>query len=383
MRLLWLAPVHYDAQRDVHPAPWISQLARRLTDEHDISIHFLNYQPRLPEAMVEVKKEGMRYTFLRTPSPKLDHLGFFQKRIRILRDYIEAHRAEYDLVHIHGSEHQYETVMAGLDLPHVLSMQGVMNECLPRLGERFTYNHLSWWMSARFERKNLGKLQHYICRTKFDSGFVRTLNPKADIHENWEMIRPEFFQPLGDPRSKDWLYMGGTHPIKGIQILLPAFDALLEHHDVRLNVLGSTNVARIQQLIREQNLPRLRIQHLNLMGFRDVQGVVEAMKTSRAMIHSSLIDNSPNSVCEAQVGGLPVVSTDVGGIPELIRHGETGLLARPEAASLSTQMRRLMEDDQLWTELSRKSTMMAQERHDPKTITLKTLDIYNKARDAR
>jgi len=62
------------------------------------------------------------------------------------------------------------------------------------------------------------------------------------------------------------------------------------------------------------------------LGSLEVNEMVEAMKISRFMVHPSYIDNSPNSICEAQILGLPVVATNVGGVESLIENGKTGLL---------------------------------------------------------
>ena len=50
------------------------------------------------------------------------------------------------------------------------------------------------------------------------------------------------------------------------------------------------------------------------------------MLSCTAYVHPSYIDNSPNSVCEAQVLGVPVVATDVGGVPSIVENGKTGWL---------------------------------------------------------
>ena len=50
---------------------------------------------------------------------------------------------------------------------------------------------------------------------------------------------------------------------------------------------------------------------------------------SAVLIHPSHIDNSPNSVAEAMASGLPVIASNVGGIPSMIENGVTGLLVEP------------------------------------------------------
>jgi glycosyltransferase involved in cell wall biosynthesis len=371
-----MAPVHFDPNLDVHPAPWISTLARKLVDECGIELSIVNYEPRLPKSEISFKKEGVSYTFLKTPSPKLDHLGFFRKRIAIMHNWLLANKSSYDLIHIHGSEHQYEAAAHKSGIPSVLSMQGVMGECLNRLKEKWNYTHLSWWMSALYERHFVPKMPEFICRTTFDKGFVKSNNPKARIHENWEMIRPEFFRDLGSDKPEYLMYMGGTHPIKGIELLLPAFSQIREKVSIKLKILGKADAEKIWAMIHEMNLNNIQKEDIEFLGFQDVHGVIQAMDESYAMIHTSLIDNSPNSVCEAQVAGLPVISTEVGGIGSLINHGETGLLTTLNPNDIAEKALTLVQDSSLHLKLKQNSKTMARIRHDGDHIASRTMSIY-------
>ena len=62
----------------------------------------------------------------------------------------------------------------------------------------------------------------------------------------------------------------------------------------------------------------------------------------------SEIDKSPYSVLEAMFAGLPVVSTDVGGIPEMVVDGETGFLVPPDDdVAIADAIEKLLADDAL------------------------------------
>lgn len=378
MKVLWLAPVHYDQGQDVHPAPWISTLAKSLREDHQVELTIVNYEPRLPESRLSFEKEGITYTFLKTPVPKLDHLGFFRKRVKILKDYITEHRGSYDMIHVHGSEHQYEAAVHDSGIPYVLSMQGVMGECLKRLQKKWDYTHLSWWMSSIYERHYVAKLNDFICRTHFDSGFVRSRNPKARIHENWEMIRAPFFQDLGTTEPTSLLYMGGTHPIKGVHLMLRAYDAIRAQVDIGLKILGKVEEEKVEQVIEEFGLKNFQADEIEYLGFQNVAGVVSAMNSSYALVHTSLIDNSPNSVCEAQVGGIPVVCTNVGGVSSLIEHGRTGMLSTLDPQNIAEKVLELIWNPTLHSTLKNESRQMARLRHDKDVISQRTMDIYRK-----
>jgi len=83
---------------------------------------------------------------------------------------------------------------------------------------------------------------------------------------------------------------------------------------------------------------------------RDV--MASLYRDADVVVNPSLVDNMPNSVLEALASGVPVVSTNVGGIPCIVRDGATALLVPPGApAELAAAVRRVLEDATLAAEL--------------------------------
>ncbi len=79
---------------------------------------------------------------------------------------------------------------------------------------------------------------------------------------------------------------------------------------------------------------------------RDV--VLRLFRAADATVLSSSWENLPHTVLEALAVGSPVIATAVGGVPEVVRDGENGLLVPPnDADALSASIRRLLEDDEL------------------------------------
>jgi glycosyltransferase involved in cell wall biosynthesis len=131
-------------------------------------------------------------------------------------------------------------------------------------------------------------------------------------------------------------------PLYNVECTLRAFHAVqAQCPDASLTLVGSGS-----------ELPRLRTLASSL-GLRNVafagrvapDAIADYYTSHDIYIQSPQIDNMPLSVLEAFASGLPVVSTDVGGIPAILRHGEHGLLApTDDAAALAALVLRLLAD---------------------------------------
>lgn len=137
-----------------------------------------------------------------------------------------------------------------------------------------------------------------------------------------------------------WLAVGSLEPQKDVSGLLEAFASLLQARpEARLAIAGEGSLAGAleRQIERRGIAGRVR-----LLGLRsDVPALLAA---ADAYVLSSAWESSPNSLLEAAMSGVPAVSTDVGGVREIVTETENGLLVPPrDAAALADAMRRMME----------------------------------------
>lgn len=96
-------------------------------------------------------------------------------------------------------------------------------------------------------------------------------------------------------------------------------------------------------------------------GFLDADGKRRHGDAADIFITTNRIDNMPVAILEACAMGLPVVSTNVGGVPDLIEHGQTGLLTPDnDEASMADAVLRLLGDHELSTRLARNGRQLAE-----------------------
>jgi len=130
---------------------------------------------------------------------------------------------------------------------------------------------------------------------------------------------------------------------------------------------------------------RLRIEEtiraLGLTGSVTLTGQVPSAEPyygiAEVCVLSSLSEGSPNALLEAMAAGVPVVATAVGGIPEMVSHGESALLAPPgDCAAMTNAMAALLSDGNLARRLAERAREIVVERHAPEARTRRLVEIY-------
>ncbi len=141
--------------------------------------------------------------------------------------------------------------------------------------------------------------------------------------------------------EKKILFVGSLSPIKGLPHLFHALSKLGERRtDWHLDIVGEGS-AREEY---EHMVASLGLDHkITFHGLRPKREIAEFMRQADFFVLPSLWENLPCVIIEAMASGLPIVSTDAGGIPELI-NAETGILVPPgDATRLSEALGLMIE----------------------------------------
>lgn len=139
-------------------------------------------------------------------------------------------------------------------------------------------------------------------------------------------------------------------PLYNVGCVLRAFALVQARYPAaQLTVAGDgSERARLEQLARE-----LKLQNTTFVGRVAPERMYELYDAADIYLNSSEIDNMPLSIIEAYAAGLPVVTTDAGGIPYIVRDGETGLLVRRgDHAALAAGAISLLADEALATRIA-------------------------------
>lgn len=162
------------------------------------------------------------------------------------------------------------------------------------------------------------------------------------------------FRPREDSRSGSPLIVVARNlePLYDNATALRAFKIVLASWpDSKLTIAGTgPDESRLRQMTRQLGLDN----SVRFTGRLDRDQMAELIRSADVMLNPSLADNMPNSVLESLASGVPVVSTNVGGVPHLVQNGVTALLVGPaDPDAMAAACLEVLGNNDLWMRLHR------------------------------
>ena len=236
-----------------------------------------------------------------------------------------------------------------------------------------------WKRSCHREKAILKAINHVIGRTEWDKNALEVLNPQAKYHWGGEILRSCFYEK-GErkiPTKPVITTTSSGASYKGFDIVLKTADILKNECglDFEWNVYGNVEPIFFERLtgINHKDV------NVILKGVASAEQLREEMLQSTLYFQPSYVENSPNSVAEAQMLGLPVVATNVGGTSSMVEHSKTGFLFPATDPYMATYyVKCLIQDNNQNVAMGDKGRNVARQRHDRKAIVNGLIDIYKK-----
>lgn len=316
-----------------------------------------------------------------------------------------------DIVHLHGSEftHGLAYVNACGTDNVVLSIQGLRSVI-----KNYYFQGLSKWEVlknttihdiikcdgliagyheyqelSKTEVELIKKVKHIIGRTSWDKAHTWAINPKATYYFCNETLRPEFYTGERwnyNMCNKHTIFLSqGTNPFKGFHQVLKAMPLVLQHFpDTQIRIAGfdtiRTNV-KLRDLrisgygkILGRYITKYNLQnHIKFTGMLSADEMKREYLNSNVFIMSSSIENSPNSLGEAQLLGVPHIASYVGGAPDMMKGNEDNLFRFDDYTMLAKKICRIFEQTEQQTEMIE----IALKRHDADSNKKQLLKIYS------
>lgn len=117
--------------------------------------------------------------------------------------------------------------------------------------------------------------------------------------------------------------------------------------------------------------------NVTLLGVLNAEQLKHELLNSTLYFHPSYIDNSPNSVCEAQMLGISCIGTNVGGVSSIIEDGKTGFLVPANDPIQATFLiKQIFDDSTQNLQVGINAQKIAKKRHDKQQIVDSLVDLY-------
>lgn len=314
-----------------------------------------------------------------------------------------------DIVHIHGTEyaHGLAYLNACGTKNVVISLQGIKSGIAPFYtanisrfnaymnttirdiirGNMFK-EQKSFYCSGDIEKEMLRKVNHIIGRTTWDRAHAWVINPKAQYHFCNETLRPEFYDGSKwnyEQCEKHTIFLSqASYPVKGLHQVLHAMPLILQHYpNAKIKIAGIdiTRYASLRDKLRisgygkliRSMIHRLHIKdHVEFLGSLNAEQMKQAYLNCNVFVCPSSIENSPNSLGEAQLLGVPHVASYVGGVADMMVGNEENLYRFDEINMLAEKICRIFTNEDKQIDMS----AVALQRHHAVCNTSRLLDIY-------
>lgn len=188
--------------------------------------------------------------------------------------------------------------------------------------------------------------------------------------------------PLEAPRRGRLLYVGWVEARKGLHVVVEALSQVAtEFPDLQLDVLGMPANAEYELDIRQRIEQGGLGQRVRFVGKCSREELLAALRSTMLVLVPEQWENmSPVILTEAMAAGACVLASRVGGIPEFIQHGESGLLAeRDVATSFAEQIRYAMHNPQAIEAMRHTARERAAGLFDPTTVAARHMTAYEAA----
>ncbi|MGG0259141.1 glycosyltransferase [Bacillus mycoides] len=413
MKILWLVNVplpEASVLMNESPTPfggWLVNASADLVVQEDIKLSIAFPRQKTNDVQILEGEKIKYYSFPEVRNKSSNNRNEYLTKI--------INKVKPDIIHIFGTEYAHTFDMVNIcreeNFNVVISIQGLVSvyakhymAYLPgKIQRRFTFRDFIKQdnlkqQQKKFEKKGkleiaaIQKAKHIIGRTTWDKACTTQINPYVQYHFCNETLRAEFYKhtwSLDNCQECAIFVSQGSYPIKGLHFVIEAMPLVLRKNPNAKLYIGGQDITKsknfgdklkitsygkyIKSLILKYNLQ----EKVEFTGVLNEKQMCERYLKSNVFVCPSSIENSPNSLGEAMILGLPCIASDVGGVSDLLKHGQEGFIYQTDAPyMLAYYINEIFSKKELASDLAKEAKKKAMITHNREENTNKIISIY-------
>jgi len=385
---------------------WIESLERQVRQREDIELAVAFNHGK--ERLNKFSEGGTTYyaipdlrsrtsVFIGRHLSSNDDDMFIDKCLEVIGDF------KPDIINIFGTEKNFGLISELTGIPVVIHLQGILTmyerKYFPAgIGKATLLRHSnfkdlikatslfhqyrSFKTAAVRERRIFAMNRYFMGRTDWDRRITSILSPDAEYFTGNEILRRQFYTAQWKEKARETkTFISTIQPnlYKGLETVLECAALLKGIPGFRFKwiVAGIPAQHSLARLFERKTGYRFSDVDVQLKGGMTADELLKAELDADVFVHPSHIDNSPNSVCEAMLIGMPVIATGTGGTGSLLTDGKEGVLIQDgDPHSLAGALLELSNNRNFAAWLGQNARERAIQRHAPEEITDNLINIY-------
>ncbi len=390
---------------------WIESLEYELMTSSDIELGIVFQELSKESQEIRSDSTDTKYIMVpRHPHRKFDRWisRFFVRpnSQRSLKEYLRIVASfKPDVILFFGTESDFPLIIPELKIPSIIWFQGNLTvynrmyesgikvrkafykESLKNIlwGNSVLHQYLNFQGLVEREKKIFSIAHNFIGRTDWDRRLVSIMAPQANYYHCDEPMRRSFAEKKWIQwQNRDKLVIITTireNIYKGLEMVYETSCILSQRLNMSLEwrVIGIREYTTYAKAARQKANCSKKLSPVTLLGFKSGSELAQELLNADFYVHPSHIENSPNGVQEAMLLGMPVIATNVGGTPSLLKDGEEGILVQSgDPYALAGAILELYESPHKAKKMGEKARILGLKRNDGKKICSDLLAIFDK-----
>jgi glycosyltransferase involved in cell wall biosynthesis len=348
-----------------------SYLVDALSSLDEVELHVISFRIGLRRSLV---KEHQHYVHHLLPFGDLGAITGFARDQSTLNRLLAEIRP--NVVHSQGAGH-HGILAIRCGYPSVMTIHGIHSQEAAYLSglRRRIRTKLQGWMTERY---CIRQTSHTILISPYVAEYYgNSLSGEHYLIPN--PIDEKLFNVERHECPSRILFLGRLYALKGVRDLISAVSRLEQRDNVSVVLAGSLADERyVADLRRMINCLGMN-ENFQFTGILSFDAVLDELSKCACLVLPSYQETAPMVIQEAMASAVPVIASNICGIPYQIEHQKTGLLFRPgDIVQLREHLETILSSATIRTEYGAAAKQRASDEYRASAVAKKTLEIYRK-----